>query len=170
MAVKATKTGAAGKQGVVQKQRTPAPDQVTTIRAPGGQGYGENGSANPSSVAPGKTVRSQLAQNLLDSVDDPAIDEVIAKGTARNVHTGDMTGRVVPVTPSSAGGFDANNRNADGLLLDIASGARGGGRKSTPSPVHSSMAPRGVAEGSPGGPVPSGVDLGATANPVRKPS
>jgi hypothetical protein len=140
------------------KQKTPAPDQVTNIRAPGGQGYGENGAANPSSVAPGKRVVSQLGANLESSVDDPARDEIIAKGTARDLNVGDSTGR----TLAQQGG--------DALLRDLAASGTGHGTKGRPSPVHSSMASRAVDEGSPGGAVPSGIDKSATAEPVRKPS
>lgn len=154
----AVKTSAPGNAPSI-KQKTPAPDQVSNIRAPGGQGYGENsGTANPSSVAPGKRVVSQLGANLESSVDDAARDEIIAKGTARDLNVGDSTGR----TLAQQGG--------DGLLRDLSQSGMGHGTKSRPSPVHSSMAPRSVDEGSPGAPVPSAIDKGATSEPVRKPS
>jgi hypothetical protein len=63
--------------------KTPAPDEVTNIRAPSAPGYGMNG-VQPSSVPPGKAVLSPLAANLKSSVTDDAIDSVIANGTARN--------------------------------------------------------------------------------------
>lgn len=53
------------------------PDQVTNIRAPGGQGYAEDGPANPSSVEPGKRVLSPLAANLESSVDDDGVLQTI---------------------------------------------------------------------------------------------
>jgi hypothetical protein len=64
--------------------RQPAPDVISRPRA-GGGGYGQaGGAANPSSVEPGKAVRSQLGQNLLDSTDDDGVlDHIIQHGTAR---------------------------------------------------------------------------------------
>lgn len=152
----AVKTSAPGNAPSI-KQKTPAPDQVTNIRAPGGAGYGENGAANPSSVAPGKRVVSQLAANLEGSVDDPARDEILSRGTARDLNVGDSTGR----TLAQQGG--------DALLRDLAAGGTGHGTKGRPSPIHGSMATRDVADGSPGGAVPSGIDKSATSEPVRKP-
>jgi hypothetical protein len=61
--------------------KTPAPDQISHPRAPfSGNGYGENG-PQPSSVPPGAAMRSPLAENLKSTVDDPALNTVIARGT-----------------------------------------------------------------------------------------
>jgi hypothetical protein len=64
--------------------KTPAPDSISSVRSPTGQGYAMNGPHdNASSVAPGKRVLSPLAANLESSVDDDgALAHVIAKGTA----------------------------------------------------------------------------------------
>ena len=66
--------------------RTPAPDELTTIRDPhGGGGYGQN-APQPSSVAPGKAVESALGSNLRQSqvadTDTDILSEVIAHGVA----------------------------------------------------------------------------------------
>jgi len=62
--------------------KTPAPDVVSTPRNPtGGGGYGENQFNLASSVMPGKSVQSPLAANLRSTVDDPALDQVIAGGS-----------------------------------------------------------------------------------------
>lgn len=148
------------------KQKTQAPDQTTNIRSPGGASYGQNGTANPSSVPAGKRVVSQLAANLESSVDDDARDTIINRGLARDPSVGDGTNRTFPMAPSSAGGFDAGAAG-DEMLRDIADGGRS--RKGR-VPTHAAMAPRNAAEGSPGGAVPSGIDKSATAEPVRKPS
>jgi hypothetical protein len=72
--------------------KTPAPDQVTNIRSPGGSGYGQNG-VQPSSVEPGKSVLSPLAANLKSAVDDDGVlDRVIRDGTARQDET--VTGQL----------------------------------------------------------------------------
>lgn len=65
--------------------KTPAPDEVSHVRSPSGQGYGQNGPANPSSVPPGQRVLSPLAANLESSVDDDgALGDIIRNGTAKN--------------------------------------------------------------------------------------
>lgn len=67
-----------------QINRTPAPDEVTQIRAPrGGNGYGQN-TPQPSSVPPGKAVESILATNLRESQADAedVLSQIIAKGVA----------------------------------------------------------------------------------------
>ncbi len=64
--------------------RTPAPDEVTAIRSPkGGTSYGQN-TPQPSSVAPGKAVQSDLASNLRDSQADSedVLSQIIEKGVA----------------------------------------------------------------------------------------
>ena len=64
--------------------RTPAPDEVSQIRAPqGGSGYGQN-APQPSSVAPGKAIESALGANLRQSQDDGegVLQQVIEKGVA----------------------------------------------------------------------------------------
>lgn len=161
----AVKIAAKGNATGFRSTKTPAPDEVTNIRAPGQAGYGQNG-PQPSSVAPGKRVVSQLGANLESSVDDDGVrDTIINRGLARDPSVGDGTDRTFPMQPSTTGGFQAGAAG-DEMLRDIADGGRSGkGRVA----VHSSMAPRGVDEGSPGGPVPGATDAGATANPARKP-
>jgi hypothetical protein len=68
----------------MQILRTPAPDTVTDIRSSrGGSAYGQSGGHNPSSIAPGQGgPQSLLGQNMRQSVDDPAMDQVLAKGSA----------------------------------------------------------------------------------------
>jgi hypothetical protein len=89
--------------------RTPAPDVISKPRGGTVAGYGMGGGANnPSSVEPGKAVRSLLGQNLLDSVDDDGVlDHIIQKGTARQDDS--ITGQLrniaagnVPVHPAMA--------------------------------------------------------------------
>jgi hypothetical protein len=161
--VKTISKGNSGVDHSGPNNKTPAPTQAPRIRFSddfGGKGdlnYGRNRQNLPASVEPGATVESDLAKDLRTSVDDPALATVIAKGTARRVNTLDTTGR----TLAQQGG--------DGLLRDLAAGGTGHGVKGRPSPVHPSMAPRSVAEGSPGGPVPGAIDKSATADPVRKP-
>jgi hypothetical protein len=73
-----------GKRKGAPINRTPAPDEVTQIRAPqGGSGYGQN-APQPSSVAPGKAVESALGANLRQSQDDGenVLQQVIEKGVA----------------------------------------------------------------------------------------
>ncbi len=67
----------------LQILRTPAPDEVTHIRAPqGGSGYGQD-APQPSSLPPGKGgPQSILGQNMRESTDDPIMDQVLAKGVA----------------------------------------------------------------------------------------
>ncbi|HUI12575.1 MAG TPA: hypothetical protein VL048_03790 [Xanthobacteraceae bacterium] len=64
--------------------RTPAPDEISHVRSPSGATYGQNdGTANPSRTpAPGVRVVSGLGLNMEQSVDDPALAEVIAHGVA----------------------------------------------------------------------------------------
>jgi hypothetical protein len=147
--------------------KTPAPTRTSADlalakdtawgRAAGGiQGNpGQNAYGGPSSLSPGEKPMDSIVQGTNP---DPVRDEIISRGTARNLNVGDSTGR----TLAQNGG--------DGLLRDLAASGTGHGTKGKPSPVHAAMAPRGAADGSPGGAVPSGVDTGATANPVRKPS
>jgi hypothetical protein len=80
MAVQAKAKGNGPATGM---QKTPAPDEITSIRSPSQAGYGMN-TPQPSSVAPGKRVLSPLAANLESSVDDDGVlAAVIAKGTTR---------------------------------------------------------------------------------------
>jgi hypothetical protein len=130
----------------------------------GRSGYGANAFGGASSDTPGKRTRAALTVNNDDG--DEALNTIKNRGLARDPGVGDGTDRTFPMAPSSAGGFDAGAAG-DEMLRSLADGERSGkGRV----PVHTAMAPRGAADGSPGGPVPSGVDLGATADPVRKPS
>jgi len=77
--------------------RQAAPDVISKPRA-GGGGFGQNGgAANPSS-APIGAVRSQLGQNLLDSVDDDGVlDHIIKNGTARQDDS--ITGQLRNIVP-----------------------------------------------------------------------
>jgi hypothetical protein len=50
--------------------RTPAPDEVTQPRHPSAAGLGMNNFTGRSSDDPGKSTRSALAQNLMESSDD----------------------------------------------------------------------------------------------------
>jgi hypothetical protein len=70
-------------QRPAQINRTPAPDEVTTIRSPrGGQGAGQN-APQPSVIPVGKGgPQTILGQNLRESVDDPTADAVLKFGTA----------------------------------------------------------------------------------------
>jgi hypothetical protein len=52
--------------------KTPAPDAVTHIRNPQGEGYGTNG-PQPSSIPSGSRVLSSLGANLESSVDDGGV-------------------------------------------------------------------------------------------------
>lgn len=58
-----------------------APDQVSFVRKPSPNGYAMNG-PQPSSVGPGAAMCSPLAQNLRGTVQDAALDAVIASGSA----------------------------------------------------------------------------------------
>lgn len=64
--------------------RTAAPDEISHVRSPSGATYGQNdGAANPSRTpAPGVRVVSGLGLNLEQSVNDPALQEVISRGVA----------------------------------------------------------------------------------------
>jgi hypothetical protein len=123
-------------------------------RASGGiQGNpGQNAYGGPSSLNPGEKPTDSIVQATNP---DPVRDEIISKGTARNVNEADSTGR----TWAQQGG--------DSLLRDIATGGSGiSHAKSAPPPIHPGMA---RSDGSPSGSVPSAVDNSATADPVRKP-
>jgi hypothetical protein len=66
--------------------RTPAPDELTTIRSPrGGSGPGQN-APQPSSINPGQASESLLGQNLRQSqvadTSEDVLSEVIAGGIA----------------------------------------------------------------------------------------
>lgn len=62
--------------------RTPAPDEVSQVRSPSGAGYGQNNDLSGSSVPVGRRVVSPLGLNIEQSVNDPALQEVIAHGAA----------------------------------------------------------------------------------------
>lgn len=166
MAIKVQKAAVGNAPNTGAPGKTPAPTVEVNSGSRGVvQTPGQNGPNNPSSIGPGKISRSQLGQNLFESVDDPAIASVIGKGTARNVDVNDDTGRSWN-EPSAAGGFNAGNgRIGDGLLRDLATGnSHISHNKSAPSPVHPSMA--GPAKGPA---IPSGL-TNNEADPVRKPS
>lgn len=63
----------------------PTPAPLTKETAYGRTNYGANASMFPSSIDPGTTVTSPLADNLRQSSDDGegALDRVIREGTAR---------------------------------------------------------------------------------------
>ena len=90
--------------------KTPAPDQISNVRSPGQAGAGQNG-PQPSSVEPGKASRSQLAQNMVESVNDEGVlDYVIANGTARNEGVTDQLRNItgnVPNHPAMSGASKA---------------------------------------------------------------
>lgn len=148
------------------KQKTPPPDQVSHLRSPSGEGYGQNsGFANPSSMPPGQRVISPLAANLESSVDDDGVrDTIINRGLARDPSVGDGTSRKFPMSPSSAGGFDAGAAG-DEMLRSLADGDVS--RKGRVG-VHPAMAPRGVDEGSPGGKVGGGLSNNEAPLPSNK--
>lgn len=81
MAVNVNKGYSAGKI-----LRTPAPDEVTSVRSPTKAGYGMNGDTSGSSVPPGKAVRSILGQNLMESQDD-------GEGVLQKIIEGGVAGR-----------------------------------------------------------------------------
>jgi hypothetical protein len=100
MAVNVNKGYSAGKI-----LRTPAPDEVTSVRSPTKAGYGMNGDASGSSVPPCKAVRSVLGQNLMESQDDGdgVLQKIIEGGVAgrgdRVPADGNLQTRTVSVTP-----------------------------------------------------------------------
>ena len=62
--------------------RTPAPDEITNVRAPTAAGYGQNGPTNNSpSVPPGKRVVSPLGLSMEGDIVDPVKSEIISGGT-----------------------------------------------------------------------------------------
>jgi hypothetical protein len=85
------KTNAPGNSGnTAGAVKTPAPDQISKVRAPSGVGYGMNFDVTGSSVEPGKRVLSPLAANTESTIQDEALSEVIANGTARNQNVTDQ--------------------------------------------------------------------------------
>jgi hypothetical protein len=105
MSVQAKAKGNAPATGM---PRQPAPDVISSVRAGSKAGYGMGGGVNNPSVAPVGAVRSQLGQNLLDSVDDDGVlDRIIKSGTARQDDA--ITGQLrtiaagnVPIHPGMA--------------------------------------------------------------------
>jgi hypothetical protein len=81
MAVNVNKGYSAGKV-----LRTPAPDEISQVRNPGKVSYGMNFDTTPSSVPPGKAVRSTLGQNLMESSDD-------GQGVLQKIIEGGVAGR-----------------------------------------------------------------------------
>jgi len=76
-----------GKPAPHQVNRTPSPDVVSSIRSTSGQsGYGQSASPlgnSKVSLPPGVGgPQSLLGKNLRESVDDPAMDQVLKSGTA----------------------------------------------------------------------------------------
>ena len=93
-----------------------APDLIGTPRRQQnvGNSYGLRGYAGASSANPGEMVRSQLAENLKSSVQDDAIDVVIARGTAKQ--DASITGQLRSInaankTPVTYGHRDPNAGN-----------------------------------------------------------
>jgi hypothetical protein len=92
--VKTTATGNAADTGTpvsIAPTRPAAPDEVSSVRAPSRAGHGMNGYAGASSLAPGQMTRSPLADNLVATVGDAALDAVVKFGSAamRSPETGD---------------------------------------------------------------------------------
>ena len=90
--VQTTATGNAADTGTpvsLPPTRRAAPDEVSSVRAPSRAGYGMNGFSGASSTPPGVLTRSPLGDNLVDSVNDPALDAILKSGTANGrVETG----------------------------------------------------------------------------------
>jgi len=98
--VKTTATGNAKDTGTpvsLPPTRRAAPDEVTSVRAPSRAGYGMNNYPGASSTPPGVLTRSPLADNLVDSVTDPALDQILKSGTASGkVEIGAPQTRTIP--------------------------------------------------------------------------
>ena len=153
---------AQGKQGVVVKQKTPAPDVISKIRNPSNVGgYEMSYYSGPVSVDPGQRVLSPLAQNLESSVEDDAIDIIRSRGldSGKGEHVAD-TYKTLPQAASK--GFDGGAAD-DSELRNIAAQGRG---KCARVATHSAMAP---PSGSPSGKVGSGDDWSSQKPTVRKP-
>lgn len=171
MAVKQTKTGAAGAQGPVSAGRTnktppqaaQSPDYGAALEGSkqaydstwGRTGYGDNAFGGASSDNPGHRTRSAMTVNNDDG------DEVLNTLKQRGLRNGagenvaDATGRTFAQHAST--GFDGGAAN-DPELRKVAAGN---------VPTHPSMAPN---TGSPSGKVGGATDYSQTQNPVRKPS
>jgi hypothetical protein len=77
--------------------KIPAPDVISTVRAEqnAGNHYGLNGYTGASSVNPGESVISPMAQSLKSASEkgsDAVLDEVIARGTRAAGTSGRLTG------------------------------------------------------------------------------
>jgi hypothetical protein len=73
--------------------KTPAPRVQTRS---GGTSYGQAQDQSPSSLPPGAATISEMGANLKSSVNDPVLDQVIAKGTSKSAvgYKTDSTGIV----------------------------------------------------------------------------
>jgi hypothetical protein len=80
--------------------RTPAPDEITNVRAPTAAGYGENGPTNNSpSVPPSKRVVSPLGLSMEGDIVDPVKSQIISGGTAKPApdwQTRDVSSKPLP--------------------------------------------------------------------------
>jgi len=180
MAIQVSKTKAAGNSGVDHSgpnNKTPpqakqSPDYGAALAQGkhdydsqwGRTGYGANAFSGSSSDTPAHRTRGGLTVN--DDDGDEVLNTIKARGLARDPSVGDGTNRTFPMSPSTTAGFDAGAAG-DEMLRSLSDGQRSGKAR---VPVHSAMAPRGAADGSPGGGVPSSVDTGAVADTARKPS
>ena len=72
-----------GKSPTAGSVKTPAPSAQART---GGVGYGESSYSGPSSLPPGASGKAQttLGKNMADSRQDPLLDSIIAKGTAKS--------------------------------------------------------------------------------------
>jgi hypothetical protein len=82
--VKTAAKGDASATGMPRQPRPAAPDE-TVVRNPTKAGHGMNGDTNGSSAPIGKIV-SPLGLNLRASVEDSAIEDVIANGMGRKAN------------------------------------------------------------------------------------
>jgi hypothetical protein len=92
MAAQISKTGVNPTAGPVVTPSPTQPDKDTTF---GRRNYGANAFGGASSVSPGKTVTSPLADNLKASGDDGLLDTIAQRGVRDNVantQTRDISG------------------------------------------------------------------------------
>jgi hypothetical protein len=82
MAVQIKAKGDAPNTGMPKQPRPEAPDEATWVRHPSKAGYGMNGDPSGSSAPIGKVI-SPLGANIRATVDDPALEALIADGMGR---------------------------------------------------------------------------------------
>lgn len=89
----AVRTHAPGDGPATGMSKTPAPDQISNVRAPSQAGYGMSGGPNnPSSIEPSRAVESVLGSNMRQSSDDGEglLDRVQRLGVAKSGDAVDM--------------------------------------------------------------------------------